>query len=114
MNQLGAMAPLMSDCFQEHPDFTPYVCLTPEVPLDETNPDPKQAPGTTQSRLAPQTYAMAFSKPDRIDDDALVFSRWAWSTVRGEEPFPVASFGAHGRGLKVLGLRLDPAVVEDD
>lgn len=114
MNQLVAMAPVMSDCFQEQPDFTPYVCLTPDVPLDETNPDPKQAPGTTQSRLAPQTYAMDFSKPDRIDDDALVFSRWAWSTVRGEEPFPVAYFGAHGKGLKALGLRLDPGVVEDD
>lgn len=114
MNQLVALSPVMSECFQEVPDYTPFTCLTSEIALNETNPDPKNAPGKMQSRLAPKTYHLDFSKPDCIDEDALVFSQWEWSTVRGEEPFPVAYFGAHGKGLKALGLRLDPNVTEDE
>ena len=69
----------------------------------------------TQARLAPKTLKLDFSAPDRIDEDAVMFSRWVWSTVRGDEPFPVEYTGPHGRGLKALGLRLDPNVqVEDD
>jgi YVTN family beta-propeller protein len=107
MNQLVAMAPVMSECFQETPDLTPYTCLPATVALDETNPDPKTAATQTQAELAPQTYALDFSGPDRIDDDALLFSRWVWSTVHGDTPFPTAYFGAHGKGLQALGLHLD-------
>ena len=114
MNQLVAMAPVMTDCFQETPDFAPYVCRPVTVPLDELNPDPKLAPSKTQARLAPLTERMDFSEPDRIDSQAELFSRWVWSTVRGDEPFPKGYMGAHGRGLAALGLRLDPNVVEAD
>ena len=114
MNQLVAMAPVMSECFQDQCDTTPYICQTPEVALDEVNPDPKAAPNKTQAALAPQTLDMDFSKPDLIDRDALVFSRWAWSTVRGDEPFPIDYFGPHGKGLQALGLRLDPNAIDDD
>jgi YVTN family beta-propeller protein len=113
MNQLVAMAPVMTECFQDTPDPSPYTCLIPNVPLNETNPDPSKAPTQSQAQLAPQTLHMDFSKPDCIDEDALVFSRWTWSTVRGDEPFPEAFFGPHGKGLKALGLRLDPNVVAD-
>ena len=114
MNQLVALAPVMSECFQDQADLTPYACITPDVALDEVNPDPKAAPNKTQALLAPQTLDMDFTKPDLIDKDALVFSRWAWSTVRGDEPFPVDYFGAHGKGLDALGLRLDPNADDDD
>ncbi len=114
MNQVVALAPVMDECFQATPDFTPYVCRPVSVPLDELNPDPKKAASKTQARLGPKTEKLDFSAPDLLDDDAVLFSRWAWATVRGDEPFPVAYTGAHGKGLKALGLRLDPFVVEDD
>jgi YVTN family beta-propeller protein len=114
MNQVVAMSPIMADCFQDTPDFTPYACRPASVPINELNPDPKKAPSKTQARLAPKTEKLDFSAPDRLDDDAILFSRWVWSTVRGDERFPVEYTGAHGKGLKALGLRLDPNVVEDD
>lgn len=114
MNQTVAMSPLMTDCFQDTPDFTPYKCLPSNIALDEMNPPPAKAPGTTQSELAPHTLALDFSKPDLIDDDAEMYSRWVWSTVRGEEPFPVEFFGPHGKGLAPLGLEIDPNAPEED
>jgi len=114
MNQVVAMSPVMTDCFQDTPDTTPYACLPATVPIDELNPDPKAAPSKNQAKLAPLTEKLDFSAPDRIDKDALLFSRWVWSTVRGDEPFPAAYTGAHGKGLAKLNLRLDPNVVEDD
>jgi YVTN family beta-propeller protein len=114
MNQMVAMSPVMADCFQDTPDFTPYACRPANVPLDELNPDPKQIKSKTQAKLAPRTLKLDFSAPDRIDEDAVMFSRWVWSTVRGDDRFPVEYTGAHGKGLKALGLRLDPNVVEED
>jgi hypothetical protein len=114
MNQLVALSPVMTECFQAIPNFAPYTCKIPSIALNETNPNPKAAPTKSQAQLAPQTLNMDFSKPDCIDDDALVFSSWVWSTVRGDEPFPKEYFGAHGKGLSALGLRLDPHVVADD
>jgi len=113
MNQLVAMAPVMAECFQQTSDATPYTCQKSDVAINELNPDPKAAPNKTQASLAPQTLDMDFSKPDLIDADALVFSRWAWSTVRGDEAFPSAYFGAHGKGLQALGLILDPNADDD-
>lgn len=106
MNQLVAMSPLMTDCFRDEPDYAAYTCRPANIPLDEVNPDPKDIPSKTQARLAPMTEKLDFSGPDRIDDDAELFSRYVWSTVRGDEPFPIAYFGAHGKGLKALGLCL--------
>ena len=114
MNQLVAMAPVMSDCFQATPDFSPYVCRPANIPLDELNPDPKTMSSKAQARLAPLTEKLDFSGPDRIDRQAELFSRWVWSTVRGDEPFPRGFMGPHGRGLAALGLRLDPNQVEAD
>ena len=114
MNQEVAMAPVMADCFQQTPDLTPYLCLPAGVPLDEMNPDPQKAPSKNQAKLAPLTEKLDFSGPDRFDKDAELFSRWVWSTVRGDEPFPAGYMGPHGKGLAALGLRLDPDVRGDD
>ncbi|MDO3643623.1 alkaline phosphatase family protein [Mucilaginibacter sp. L3T2-6] len=114
MNQMVAMAPLMNDCFQESPDYTPYTTLTPAVAINEMNP-PKQKIGSkTTKRLAPLTEKMDFSKPDLNDKDALLFSEYLWSTIHGDKPFPKKYFGAHGKGLKALGLQIDPQYKDDD
>ena len=114
MNQLVAVAPLMDDCFQDVPDLTPYVCVPANVPLDEINQASNRRRSRVEAALAPLTEKLDFSRPDRFDRYMEMFSRYEWSTVRGDEPFPVEYFGAHGKGLKALGLALAPEVDEDD
>ncbi len=42
MNQFDATATPMFDCFTNVPDFTPFIALPNNVPLDQMNPDPKK------------------------------------------------------------------------
>ena len=60
---------------------------------------------------------MDFSGPDLLTKkDSELFSRFVWSTQKGDEPFPIAYWGPHGNGLAALGLymsgrfQLPPAV----
>ena len=105
MNQLVAMAPLMTDCFVKTPDFTSYSALTPAVAINEMNP-PKNKLGKTTAMLAPFTQRMDFSKPDMIDGDALLFSKYVWSTIYGDRPFPTKYFAVQPKNLRALGLQL--------
>ncbi|MFD2874236.1 bifunctional YncE family protein/alkaline phosphatase family protein [Mucilaginibacter ximonensis] len=114
MNQMVAMAPLMTECFQENPDYTGYSFLTPAIAINEMNPPKKKMTSKTTLRLAPLTARMDFSKPDLNDKDALLFSEYLWSTVHGDVPFPKQYFGPHGKGLKALGLKADPHFKDDD
>ena len=113
MNQLVAMAPLMSDCFVKTPDFTGYTTLTPAVAINEMNP-PKNKLGKTTALLAPLTQRIDFSKPDMIDSDALLFSRYVWSTIYGERPFPTKYFAVQPKNLRALGLKLGSRGREGD
>jgi YVTN family beta-propeller protein len=114
MNQMVAFAPLMTGCFQDLPLPMVYKCLTPDVAINEMNPPKAMIRNKTTARLAPLTQRMDFSRPDLIDKDALLFSRYVWSTLYGDRPFPTAYFGAHGKGLKALGLKKDPAFKDED
>lgn len=114
MNQLVAAAPLMTACFQETPDYTAYNSLTPTIAINEMNPGKDKIKSKTMARLAPMTQKMDFSKPDLIDRDALLFSEYVWSTIHGDKPFPKQYFGAHQKGLKALGLKVDAKQDDDD
>jgi YVTN family beta-propeller protein len=114
MNQLVAVAPLMTECFQETPEPTTYYCLTPSVPINEMNPSKQAMKGKSTAILALKTQKMDFSRPDLIDKDALLFSEYVWSTIHGDRPFPIRYFGAHGKGLQVLGLKLESRSRRDD
>jgi hypothetical protein len=114
MNQMVAMAPLMTDCFKDDPDYTPYTSLIPSVAIDEMNLPKKKITNKTTSRLAPLTEKMDFSRPDLNDKDALLFSEYIWSTIYGDKPFPKEYFGAHGKGLKALGLKADVQLKVDN
>ncbi|MFO0845950.1 MAG: alkaline phosphatase family protein [Gemmataceae bacterium] len=104
MTQLDGLAPLMTECFTERPDFTPYKAITPKAPLDELNRPLKELKGKDRD-MALLSLAQDLSKPDRIDDGA--FNEIVWHAMNGEaRPYPKAWAGAHGRGLKALGLRL--------
>lgn len=110
-NQLYGLAPLMTTCFNEAPDLTPYIVVPNNVPLDELNP-PKKAAAPEQQPLYAMTASLDLSLPDRADEET--FNRVLWHSSRGAEPYPAEFAGAHGHGLAALGLRLDENVVDDD
>jgi YVTN family beta-propeller protein len=87
MNQLDATATPMFDCFTEVPDFTPFVALTNNVPLDEMNPEPKKI---SDPLLRKQAYASAhlpLRKPDQCPEDQL--NRIIWHAMKGSAaPYP--------------------------
>ena len=113
MNQLVAMAPLMTDCFTDKIDYTGYTNLTPLVAINEMNP-PKDKLSKTTAKLAPLTQKMDFSKPDLIDSEALLFSKYIWSTIYGDRPFPTKYFKTQAKNLKALGLVVDKDYKDDD
>jgi YVTN family beta-propeller protein len=114
MNQTVAMSPLMTECFQDTPNFGGYSFLGSNIALNEMNPEKKDMKSKTQAYLAPKTEKLDFSRPDRIDKDALMFSKYVWSTIHGDKPFPSKYFGDHGKGLKELGLKTDPNAKDAD
>jgi hypothetical protein len=112
MNQMVASSPLMSDCFQAQPNFTPYASKAETVALDEMNTDPKSKKAAA---LAPQTQHMNFTAPDLLNKRELeIFSRYIWATTHGDEEFPVEYWGPHGKGLRALGLSLETIGAEND
>jgi hypothetical protein len=112
MNQMDAMAPLMTECFTDKPDFRPYTCLPNRITLDEM---PGQAgiyygKGET---VAKNGLHKDFLLPDQIKDDKL--NRVIWQICKGPDtPYPEQFAGAHGKGLKALGLTLTGDEEEDD
>jgi hypothetical protein len=106
MNQMDALSPLMTECFTETPDFTPYKARPATIPLDQLNPA-RVSLRPKERSLADLSMQQDFSKPDRVDDDAM--NRILWHAVKGvDEPYPAEWAGAHGKGLKGLNLKLTP------
>ena len=118
MNQVVAASPTMEDCFATKADLEPYTCLKPDQKLNEPRPKakPKSASWmpwrTPDERLAERFDRLDFSAPDLIHEDTL--NRAIWSQTRPGERYPSEWAGAHGRGLKALGLVLDPTLDDDD
>ncbi len=118
MNQVVAASTTMEDCFTTEADLTPYVALTPKQKLNEKRPPAAKKTGfwppfpVGDDRLTAQFEALDFSGPDRIDDDTL--NRAIWAQTRPGERYPREFMGAHGKGLKALGLVLDPEADDDD
>jgi len=112
MNQMDALAPLMTDCFTETPDFTPYQALPNNIPLDELNPAMTQL-NEKQRVWAELSLAQNFRMVDRADEDSL--NRIIWHAVKGvDAPYPDAWAGPHGKGLAALGLVFDPDAEEEE
>ena len=118
MNQVVAASPTMEDCFATKADLEPYTCLKPNQKLNEPRPKakPKSASWmpwrTPDERLAERFDRLDFSAPDLIHEDTL--NRAIWAQTRPGERYPSEWAGAHGRGLKALGLVLDPTLDDDD
>jgi hypothetical protein len=109
MNQQDALGPLMSDCFRDTPDYTPYTALPNQVDLVSGG---GARLSSRALRYFKKVQKMDFTKPDRIDEDA--FNRYIWYSIKGNVRYPAEFVGAHGKGLKELGLFLDKSATDDD
>jgi YVTN family beta-propeller protein len=112
MNQMDAMGPLMTECFTDTPDFTPYTALPSNIPLDTMNPGTLGSMSREERYWANKSLRLDFTKPDAADDNEL--NRIVWHSVKGNARYPSKWAGAHGRGLKKLGLALDRSRKDDD
>jgi hypothetical protein len=101
MNQMNALAPLMTACFTDKPDYTPFTALPNEIPLDEMNLPLRSQSGKTFF-YAKKSVRLPLGKFDMADEDLM--NRILWHSVKGEAPYPSHLAGAHGKGLK--GRRL--------
>ena len=111
MTSFTSASPVMTSCFTEKPDLTPYTLRPAKIPLDDLN-KPKSAMNAFERKWADLSEAQDLSKMDAIEDDTM--NRILWHSVRGTEPYPAAWAGAHGRGLDKKGLKRDPRKSEEE
>jgi YVTN family beta-propeller protein len=112
MNQMDAMAPLMSECFTDEPNFEPYTALENQIPLDEMNPQTGYLKGK-ELYWARKSMEEPFDKFDQADEDTL--NQIIWHAVKGvDAPYPAHLAGAHGAGLKALNLALTDEEEDED
>ncbi len=87
MNQFDAAATPMFDCFTDAPDYTPYVAVPNQVPLDEMNPDPKALADPLLRKHALTSARLNFKRVDACPEGVL--NRILWHAVKGSAaPFP--------------------------
>jgi YVTN family beta-propeller protein len=87
MNQMDATATPMFDCFTNQPDFTPYVALSNNVPLDKMNPDPKKISDAVLRKDAYASARLPLEKADQCPEDLL--NRILWHAMKGSKaPYP--------------------------
>jgi YVTN family beta-propeller protein len=87
MNQLDATATPMFDCFTDVPDFTPFVALKNNIPLDQMNPEPKKVSDALLRKNAQASARLPLDAPDRCPEDQL--NRILWHAMKGSAaPYP--------------------------
>jgi hypothetical protein len=91
LTRTEALSTPLVACFGPKVDTRPYVAIPAKIDLYATNP--KSAKRTS----------FDLSKPDRVPEDR--FNRDQWAVMRPNKRYPAELAGAHGRGLKALGLQ---------
>jgi YVTN family beta-propeller protein len=87
MNQMDATATPLFACFSGEPDFTPFKCVTNQVPLDQMNPQVAEIKDRRQLRDALASARLPLRKPDQCPD--AVLNRILWHARMGyEKPYP--------------------------
>lgn len=88
MNQMDAAATPMFACFTSQPDFTPYVAVTNNIPLDQMNPEPKAIADPLLRRYALASEKLPLDEVDKCPEE--LFNRILWHAQKGSQaPFPV-------------------------
>jgi hypothetical protein len=87
MNQMDATATPMTACFTNVPDFTPFACLTNNVPLDQMNPGLAAISDPRQLRDARISSKLPLKKADQCPEDVL--NKILWHAQMGfDAPYP--------------------------
>jgi len=68
----------LREIWRDRPDLSPYVALTPSVPLGETNPN--------SGALAEASKKLALSKEDEADEQ--LFNHILWEAIKGNRNYP--------------------------
>jgi hypothetical protein len=89
MNQFDMAATVMTDCFTDTPDFSPYVALEHQIPLNEMNPEISSLnEKSKQYFFAKKSMDMDLDEIDQADEG--LFNRILWHDVKGyETPYPI-------------------------
>ena len=75
------------ECFTNTPDFTPFVALTNNVPLDQMNSDPKKMADPLLRKNALASARLNFRVVDAAPEDVL--NRILWHAMKGSAaPYP--------------------------
>jgi hypothetical protein len=93
LTRTEARATPLTACFGSKTDVRPYIAMPAQIDLFATNPKSVSA------------VHFDLSKPDRIQEER--FNRDQWAVMRPNKPYPSSFAGAHGRGLKALGLMIE-------
>ena len=89
LNKFDLTAEPMLDCFTEDVDFSPYMALQNNIPLDELNPSLADLEGDAL-HWAKLSMDQDLDDYDRIDEDT--FNRIIWHSVKGYDvPYPILS-----------------------
>ena len=110
LNQQDASTPLMSSCFQNQPDLTPYELEPGKLSTQRTAKTQKRnslQPSRNGGELSPSCRYQRTGMKTQKDEDKpepihLVTKAKGWET-----PYPEKWVGAHGIGLSALGLQFD-------
>jgi hypothetical protein len=81
MNQMDASATAMTDCFTDQPDFSAFVALPAQVPLDQMNPDLKAIRDPVQKKFAIASNKLPLDEVDECPED--LFNRILWHAQMG-------------------------------
>ncbi|HBE39632.1 MAG TPA: phosphoesterase [Bacteroidales bacterium] len=85
MNIQDAIANPMSDCFTGQSDFSPYVSVPNNIPLDEMN-KPLSSLSGRELHFAKKSMLPVFDRVDTGNDDLL--NRILWHAAKGNSPYP--------------------------
>lgn len=87
MNQFDASATVMSDCFTDVADFTPFKSVASKVPLDQMNPAPQAIRDPVLRNDALVSSTLNFREVDQAPEDVL--NRILWRAMKGSAlPYP--------------------------
>jgi hypothetical protein len=90
MNIQDAIANLMTDCFKNEADLTPYTCKPANIPLDEMNPPLASLSGKALY-FAKKSSLPEFDGIDSGNDDLM--NRILWFNAKGAIPYPAKYAG---------------------
>jgi YVTN family beta-propeller protein len=114
MNQQDAAAPLMTECFQAEPNLDAFTALAANFPLNEA-PQSQQKQSASERKWRGILATVPLERTGmKTEQDEENLNRFVWHDMKGwEAPYPSQWAGPHAKGLKQLGLDLDPDAEND-